>query len=296
MNRGRNRDIIFRDDDDAVLFLDSLKDTVESSGIEVHAYSLMPNHYHLLVRSPLGTLSKGMQSFGREYTQCFNERHGGDGSLFRGRFKSELVTNTRYLLYLLGYIHLNPLKASLITRLDSYLGWTSHREYMGLERRPDWLTVDTILEQLGSPSGLEEFILNLHRGVENWPEEMDLLTGWFNKGKRSSSKLEEGQATADEDETVELPQLMQEICAITGVSRSRLQQSIRGPGGNPERRFAIWALSQSTYMTHSAIGKELGVATGHVSKDLSRSYAKIPTFSGWAEKWRERYYRKLSIV
>ncbi len=64
MNRGRNRDLIFLDDDDALDFLDTIDDTVERFGIEVHAYSLLPNHYHLLVRTPLGNLSDAMRHLG----------------------------------------------------------------------------------------------------------------------------------------------------------------------------------------------------------------------------------------
>jgi putative transposase len=64
MNRGRNHDLIFFDDDDAVDFLDTIGDTIEHYGIEVHAYSLMPTHYHLLVRFPLGNLSDAMKHLG----------------------------------------------------------------------------------------------------------------------------------------------------------------------------------------------------------------------------------------
>ena len=283
MNRGRNRDLIFRNDDDAILLLDTLKFVTEEFGIEIHAYSLMSNHYHLLVHSPLGTLSRAMQAFGREYTQQYNLRHGGDGALFRGRFKSELITDTRYFSYLVGYIHLNPLRASLITRLDSDMGWTSHRSYMGMDKCPDWLTTDAILEQFVSPQELENFILNLHRGAESWPAEMELATGSFTKGNKKRQKP--GRVLAVQIEELVVAEAIEKICEIADVSHSRLRQSIRGPKGNPERRFAIWALNRGTYLTQSEIGQELGITSAHVAMDLARGCSKIPEFSKWEEKW-----------
>ena len=124
---------------------------MERFGLEVHAYSLMPTHYHLLVRSPLGNLSDGMRHLGGAYTKVFNCRHGQDGSLFRGRFKSQLVKYEAYLLYLLAYIHLNPLKAGLITRLDGLQGWTSHRNYMGKDPDRSWLSTGFFADQFESP-------------------------------------------------------------------------------------------------------------------------------------------------
>ena len=91
MNRGRNRDIIFRDDEDADVFLYLIGEMCSIYEVEVHAYSLMPNHYHLLVRSVHGNLSDAMQYLGATYTQKYNARHGGEGGLFRGRFKSQAI-------------------------------------------------------------------------------------------------------------------------------------------------------------------------------------------------------------
>lgn len=88
MNRGARREAIFRDDGDCLVFVACLAETVEILSLEVHAYALMPNHYHLLVRSVKGNLSRCMQKLGSSFTQRLNERHKWDGPIFRGRFKN----------------------------------------------------------------------------------------------------------------------------------------------------------------------------------------------------------------
>ena len=111
MHRGARRAPIFVRDADCVLLLDTLGDVVDRFGLEVHAYSLMPNHYHLLVCTPAGNLSRAMRHLNGVYTQRLNRLHDWDGPVFRGRFKSQLVTEEAYRRELVAYIHLNPVRA-----------------------------------------------------------------------------------------------------------------------------------------------------------------------------------------
>src|SRR4051812_16842847 len=83
MHRGARRAPIFRDDEDCLLFLKGLEEAVDHHGLEVHAYALMPNHFHLLVRSPLGNLSKAMKHVTATFTLRANRRHRWDGPVFR---------------------------------------------------------------------------------------------------------------------------------------------------------------------------------------------------------------------
>jgi len=105
---------------------------------------LMPNHYHLMIKTPKGNISRSMRHLNGVYTQKFNKRHKIDGSLFRGRYKSILVEEERYLLELVRYIHRNPLKAVLEEVLGEYK-WCSQREYMNEKHRKDWLTTEEVL-------------------------------------------------------------------------------------------------------------------------------------------------------
>ena len=90
MNRGRRADRIFEDPNDYQMFIDLLKDTTELWDVRISAYCLMSNHYHLLIHTPRGNLSRCMRHINGIYTQRFNRVHGLDGQLFRGRFKSIL--------------------------------------------------------------------------------------------------------------------------------------------------------------------------------------------------------------
>jgi REP element-mobilizing transposase RayT len=106
MNRGASRIKTFYNDDNYKLFLDLLSDTYQRFNLETHAYCLMPNHYHLLVRTPLANLSRCMRHIDGLYTQKFNRIGKRDGALFRGRYKAILIDADSYLLQLSRYIHL----------------------------------------------------------------------------------------------------------------------------------------------------------------------------------------------
>jgi putative transposase len=115
--------------------------------IRVAAYCLMPNHYHLLVQTPDTNISRSMRHLNGVYTQVYNRRHKWDGPLFRGRYKSILVSADNYLLQLVRYIHRNPLKAELVKHLDEY-DWSSHKGYVSIAKKWEWLHKEFILSML----------------------------------------------------------------------------------------------------------------------------------------------------
>jgi putative transposase len=148
MNRGRRREAIYFGRDDYKSFLKILEQTCKLFYFEIHAYTLIRNHYHLLIRTPKGNLSRGMRHINGVYTQKFNKRHKIDGSLFRGRYKAILVEEDSYLLELVRYIHRNPLKANLEEKIGQY-EWCSHKGYMKESQRESFLQIDTVLKKFG---------------------------------------------------------------------------------------------------------------------------------------------------
>lgn len=144
MNRGRRAERIFNEEDDYAMFVELLKEASEAWSIRICAYCLMPNYYHLLVQTPEANISRAMRHINGIYTQRFNRRHGCDGQLFRGRYKSIVVDADSYLLQLVRYIHSNPAKAG-IAPMDRYQ-WSSL-----LRSRTSW-GVSRMLAILHPPS------------------------------------------------------------------------------------------------------------------------------------------------
>ena len=144
MNRGRRREKIFSSQSDYKTFLKILGKTSKLFLIEIHAYVLMPNHYHILLHTPLGNLSRAMRHINGVYTQTYNKKNGIDGSLFKGRYKSIVVEQGSYLLKLVRYIHRNPFKAKLEEELGQYK-WCSHVGYMDDEKKEEWLVTKDVL-------------------------------------------------------------------------------------------------------------------------------------------------------
>ncbi len=157
LNRGANRQKTFYEDADYKNFLSLVAACHATWGIETHAYCLMPNHYHLLVKTPRGNLSRAMRHLNGVYTQRFNKVHQRDGALFRGRYKAILVDADSYLLQVARYIHLNPVKANLTQKPQDYK-WSSYRSYLNPVQKPHFLQSNDLLNFFGTTvNGLEKF-------------------------------------------------------------------------------------------------------------------------------------------
>jgi putative transposase len=144
MSRGNDGQDIYLNDDDRNLFLETISEMSERFEVDIFAYVLMSNHYHLLVRTNRANLKKAMQWFGTTYTRRFNNRNFKKGHLFQGRYKSILVQNDAYLMQLSCYIHRNPLRAGIVRRLIDYK-WSSYPIYAYGKKGPEWLSTQVIL-------------------------------------------------------------------------------------------------------------------------------------------------------
>jgi putative transposase len=150
MARGIERRDIFLDDEDRSDMLERLGSLVPRLGCEVYAWSLLSNHFHLLIRSGKAGLSALMRRLQTGYAIAFNRRHRRSGHLFHNRFKSILVEEEPYLLELVRYIHLNPLRAGLVRGmrgLDAY-PWSGHGVLLG-RREAAFQETQLVLSQFG---------------------------------------------------------------------------------------------------------------------------------------------------
>ena len=172
MNRGDQRENIFKDDKDRQRFIDTLAEACRKTDWQVHAYCLTRNHFHLVIETPQANLVAGMKWLLGVYTKRFNIRHKLCGHVFAGRYKALVVdgSGNGYLRTVCDYVHLNPVRAKLIeaeTALDSF-GWSSYAEYLKPpEKRPSWLRVDRLLGEKGIPrdseAGRKEFAAQMER-------------------------------------------------------------------------------------------------------------------------------------
>ena len=151
MNRGRGRQLIFPTDAYYEDFIRGLGESHQRFGVECHAYCLMSNHYHLLLKTPRANLSRAMRHIDGVYTQRHNRRRKTDGSLFRGRYKAIVVDADSYLLQVSRYIHRNPieLRKPLVQQLSDY-SWSSYPAYIDYTEAPVWLYKGTVYDVLNS--------------------------------------------------------------------------------------------------------------------------------------------------
>ena len=155
MSRGDNKQGIFLNDHDRERFFDIYSDIVDRLGWATFAWCLMGNHFHLVVETPDPNLSEGMRLLNGIYTQYFNKNHGRVGHLFQGRFRSIVVEKNRYLLELIRYVVLNPVRSGRIDAPGDWR-WSSYRATAGLEECPDWFDPGWILELVSEGVGGRE--------------------------------------------------------------------------------------------------------------------------------------------
>ena len=148
--RGINRTRIFDDDKDREEFISRLEAGLTKTGLLCYAWALIPNHAHFLLRTGANPLTALMRSLLTGYAIYFNRRHKRVGYLFQSRYKSILCEEDEYLLQLIRYIHLNPLRAGLIQELGDLntFPWSGHAVLVG-KHEAEWQEVTTVLGRFG---------------------------------------------------------------------------------------------------------------------------------------------------
>lgn len=166
IQRGNNRQAIFAAEADFQFFRDALVDAAGKHGLAIHAYVWMTNHIHLLATPEHeDSISKVFQSVGRKYVQYFNYTYKRSGTLWEGRYRATVVDSERYLLTVMRYIELNPVRADMVAHPRDY-AWSSYRANaqgeVGLNL--DWVTPHREYRRLGkSPAERQEVYRQLFR-------------------------------------------------------------------------------------------------------------------------------------
>jgi len=148
--RGNERKRIFFSISDYKKFKEYLREAQDKYGYMLHCYILMPNHYHLVLETPDGNLSKVMHYINGSFTNYVNRRKARSGHLFQGRYKAILVDKDNYLLELSRYVHLNPVRAKINAMPEEY-PHSSYRSYI-FKKREDIVHRDLILSMISQES------------------------------------------------------------------------------------------------------------------------------------------------
>ncbi len=281
LSRGNERRKIFYNLADYSRFLETVGCMVKRFNVEVHGYVLMPNHFHLLVRTRQANLSRALHWLGVSYSVWFNRKHDRCGHVFQGRFKSFVIQNDQYLAALILYIHGNPLRAKLVKELVEYR-WSSYRSYLKEGWQEAWLTTDTglsvfggsrrkfreaqesQLEQVGSV--LEDLRYGMYLGTEEYAEEcLRKLEGESPREKPQIRRMLQARNIEEVLKKV-LKELEQaEIDPLLATGKKR----------NLPRDMAIYALRQGGIFTNQEIGRVFGVGYTAVTEAAKRAEAYL---------------------
>lgn len=129
MIRGINKEFIFKTNDQKEKILELINELVQNDLIEVGAWCIMDNHVHLLLKAKLDEMSKAIKIINLKYAAYYNKIKQRIGPVFGDRYKSENISDERYLLAVIRYIHTNPLKAKIIEKIEDYK-WSSYKSFL----------------------------------------------------------------------------------------------------------------------------------------------------------------------
>jgi putative transposase len=293
--RGNERRSIFLSRADYGKFLTNLKDAALRFSVVVHCFVMMGNHYHLLVETPKANLSAFMHALQSGYTAYFNKKRSRSGHLFQGRFKSVLVDKDSYLLELSRYIHMNPVRAHLADRPESY-PYSSYRVYTDPGEKT-FVSRDLILGMATGPENYRRFVESVLTEEVSDPSKNiygGMILGSKRFIKETIGRLKDVERPevshrrnlriADLDEIVAL------LSAHFGVPKETVLTT------PPYRAYAVYLVKKLTPLSNPEIGAYFGNITfSAVTKIASRLNARMRE-NREIGKELEKLERKLSAV
>jgi REP element-mobilizing transposase RayT len=241
----------------------------------VHAFCLMPNHIHMAVQVGDIPLSRIIQNLSFRYTQWMNRRQDRVGHLFQGRYKAVLVDADSYLLELVRYIHLNPVRAEMVKSPEAY-PWSSHLSYLGEKKLP-WLTTDWVLSRFSSSGGQtgNEYREFVHSELAAGQRE-EFLRG--TKGERrilgEHPFIEEvfRRAQQERKKTPSMGDIIRKVCEHYGVEETDLSAAGKSHGVSLVRGIIAWLILESGKLTLTELSKRLNRDISTLSSAAKRIF------------------------
>jgi REP element-mobilizing transposase RayT len=257
---------VFKTEEHRDLFLEVVQQTAETYGVEVHAYCVVPDQYHLLIRTPRANLSRTMRQLNGVFTQRCNKRFGGKGQLFRGRYKAVLIDDAVFLGATARHIHHVPVVTEQSARPDQYQ-WSSCRAQVGGIKAPAWLSTKALAKVNGAT-----YAKFLAQGVDEETQHfyarkhIEAVRGdtAFRKAAKASVKATPKKGGKPAGNVPALPEIFKQVADAFKVKPEHLQLSFRGRSqGNLPRQVAMALARSPGGYSLLAIAKSLKV--GHYS-------------------------------
>jgi REP element-mobilizing transposase RayT len=270
--RGVLKNAIVRDDHDRVRWHDYLKAAVTRAGLELYAFALMDNHFHLFVCAPRANLGKAMQYLNGAYAMYFNKRHERSGHLFERRYRGILIENRGHYTEVSRYIHLNPVRAGAVERPEEY-AWSSYPGYHFGRMPLSWLNYGRVLAEFGegkeARTRYREFVA-AGVGRKLAPPWARAVGGWLlgspkftariyallakdRKDSRWDSRASQGKRATD----ATLDEIAQAVCRHFGVSIEELKTS--GKSRAAARAAFVFLAREQAGFSLKSIGTFIGV-------------------------------------
>ena len=258
--RGNQGQKTFRDHQDYQVYLERVGKYRKKYDYLIHAYCLMPNHVHLLVESSKYPLAKFMQGLQQSYSQYFNLRHSKMGHVFQGRYKAIICEKDEYLLELVRYIHLNPVRAGIVQRPERYR-YSGHRSCLE-GKSTEAIDPTKVLKVLGGRRVYERFVLD-GLGAGHKEEYYDVddqrFLGPEGFGDGIQETLDTWQRTKSK---MPIGLVIEEFAKRLGVSHEALRSADR-----------TWNVSKARTMIAYVLTRRLGYKLGEVAAYFGRDAA-----------------------
>ncbi len=262
-------------------FLKLLAEMSDRFGVRILAYCLMGNHYHLLLNTPGPGLSEGMKHLSGSYTRYFNRDQRVDGALFRGRFKSIVISADDYLVEVSRYIHRNPVEAGLV-KIPAEYAWSSFSNYLDEGTRLPWLITKDVLGRVG-PNPVESyrrFVDNPHlismRDFYNSPRLPGVLGSKQFREHISGLGFKHESAKNKAVSSPEVGQVIEIVAQYFQVSPRALTLKAPGKKATP-RLVAMYVAKRKCEKTAAEIAAHFGVARASASGLMCRFQKALGT-------------------
>ncbi len=266
MVRGNQRRKTFLNDGDYQAYLTRLSQYRRRYDYTIHAYCLMPNHVHLLVESSRQPLAKFMQGLQQSYSQYFNLRHRKSGHVFQGRYKAIVCQQDEYLLQLIRYIHLNPVRAGMVKRPEQY-DYSGHGVYLA-GKASEAIEPQKVLAVMGGKARYRAFIAD---GMADGHKEefYDVEDQRFLGAEGFGEKLQDQHEEPRKERRRPLDKVVGEFSHAMGIAASALRSADRS-----------WAVSRSRTTVAYLLVRRRGYPLGEVAKYFNRDSATVGTLIG----------------